>query len=168
VVFDEAASTDTTHGGGHVATVVVGPQVKKGYKSTALYQHQNLLRTMLDSLGVSTYPAAAATAKPMSDMFGASTGTNTTCTAAITGVTVCSPSSGATVGSPVHVTAAAKSSSASITAMRIYVDSVSQYLTHTSTIDTSLPLASGSHSMVLQAWDSTGAVYKTSVSVKVQ
>jgi acid phosphatase len=167
VVFDEAASTDTTHGGGHVAAVVVGPQVKRGYKSTALYQHQNMLRTMLAALGSSTYPAAAATATPMSDMFTTSSPT-TGCTAAITGVTVCSPSSGATVGSPVHVTAAAKSSSASITAMRIYVDSVSQYLTHTSTIDTSLPLASGSHSMVVQAWDSTGAVYKTSVSVKVQ
>jgi hypothetical protein len=51
--------------------------------------------------------------------------------------------------------------------MRIYVDSVSQYLTHTSSIDTSLSLASGSHYMVVQAWDATGAVYKSSLKIQV-
>ena len=166
VVFDEAASTDTTHGGGHVAAVVVGSNVRKGYRSTTLYQHQSMLRTILTALGSSTFPAAAATATPMSDMFGATSST-TTCTATINGVTVCSPAGGTTVASPVHVRAAAKSSLASITAMRIYVDSVSQYLTHTSSIDTSLSLASGSHYMVVQAWDATGAVYKSSLKIQV-
>ncbi len=166
VVFDESWSTDTAHGGGHVAAVMVGPRVKKGYKSTALYQHQNMLRTMLAALGSSTYPGAAATATPMSDMF-TSTSSTASCTATINGVTVCSPTSGSTVASPVHVTAAAKSSLASITAMRIYIDNVSQYLTHTSAIDTSLSIASGTHSMVVQAWDATGAVYKSSLKIQV-
>jgi len=40
IVFDEALTSDATHGGGHVAAVMVGPGVKKGFKSTALYQHQ--------------------------------------------------------------------------------------------------------------------------------
>jgi hypothetical protein len=166
IVFDEAYSGDTSHGGGHVAAVMVGPQIKKGYRSSTLYQHQNMLRTLLQSLGVRSYPAAASTAAPMSDMFTTSS-SKTICTAANNGVTVCSPVSGSSVASPVHVTAAAKSSLASITAMRIYVDNVSHYLTHTSSIDTSLTLASGSHSMVVQAWDAKGTVYKTGLKIQV-
>jgi phosphatidylinositol-3-phosphatase len=38
IVFDEGFSTDTAHGGGHVAAVVVGPKVRKGFKSAAFYQ----------------------------------------------------------------------------------------------------------------------------------
>jgi hypothetical protein len=91
----------------------------------------------------------------------------TGCAASTTGVTVCSPAAGATTGSPVHVTAAAKSA-APITAMRIYVDNVSKYLVNASTIDTSLSIASGTHSLVVQAWDSTGAVFKTPLTIHVQ
>jgi len=69
IVFDESAESDTAHGGGHVAAVVIGPHVKPGFKSTALYQHQNVLRTALQAIGVSSYPGAAASASPMKDMF---------------------------------------------------------------------------------------------------
>jgi acid phosphatase len=65
IVFDESFSTDTAHGGGHVAAVVIGPKVKAGFKSTAFYQHQNILRTVLDALGVRTYPGSAAGAVDM-------------------------------------------------------------------------------------------------------
>jgi phospholipase C len=69
IVFDEGFNTDTAHGGGHVAAVVIGPKVKRGFKSATFYQHQNVLRTTLQLLGVKTFPGAAATAKPMSDLF---------------------------------------------------------------------------------------------------
>ena len=69
ITFDESVDTDTAHGGGQVATVVIGPKAKLGYQSSTLYQHQNLLRTMLTALGVSTFPAASATATPMADFF---------------------------------------------------------------------------------------------------
>jgi len=69
IVFDESAVSDTVHGGGHVAAVVIGPHVKRGFKSTALYQHQNVLRTALQAIGVSSYPGAAAGATPMKDLF---------------------------------------------------------------------------------------------------
>lgn len=69
IVFDESFSSDTAHGGGHIAAVVVGPKVKRGYKSTFLYQHQSLLKTVLKALGVGSYPGAAATAPAMSDFF---------------------------------------------------------------------------------------------------
>jgi len=74
------------------------------------------------------------------------------------GVTVQSPSA-TSVSSPVHFVATA-SSTHPITAMRIYVDGVSVFQTASASLDTSLPLASGQHSTVVQAWDSTGAVFK--------
>jgi phospholipase C len=71
VDFDEAATSDTTHGGGHVASVFWGPIVKVGYTQTSvtLYQHQSMLRTVMDVLGLPNPPAAAATAPPMSEFF---------------------------------------------------------------------------------------------------
>jgi hypothetical protein len=71
VDFDEAVTSDTTHGGGHVAPVFWGPIVKVGYTqtSTTLYQHQSVLRAVMDVLGLPNPPGAAATAPPMSEFF---------------------------------------------------------------------------------------------------
>jgi hypothetical protein len=165
IVFDEGFSTDTAHGGGHVAAVAVGPGVKKGFKSTTFYQHQNVLRTTLDVLGVHTYPGIGGSSADMTDMFGAAPAPSG-CTASITGVTVCSPAAGSTVASPVHFVASAKSTHP-ITAMRIYVDGVSKFTVDASSLNTSLALASGTHSVVVQAWDSSGTVFKTPLSIHV-
>lgn len=63
IVFDESAS-DNTNGGGRVACSLIGPAVKRGFQSTALYQHENLLRTCCDFLGISA-PGAGANAPSM-------------------------------------------------------------------------------------------------------
>jgi len=170
ILFDESFSTDTAHGGGHVAALMLGPNVKKGYKSTALYQHQNLLRTVMDALGMKTYPGAAATAADMADVFSGSptaAPAPSGCTAIVNGVTVCSPATGSTVASPVHFVAAAESTHP-ITAMRIYVDNISKFTVNASSLDTSVALATGTHSVVVQAWDSSGAVFKTPLTIHVQ
>lgn len=86
--------------------------------------------------------------------------------ASFAGVTVSSPSAGSTSGSPVHFVASATSTHP-ITAMRIYVDSVSVYLISASKLDTSLAVTAGTHSVVVQAWDSTGAVFKTPLTLLV-
>jgi hypothetical protein len=90
------------------------------------------------------------------------------CLAAISfaGVTVTSPSNGTTSSSPVHFVASASSSNP-ITAMRIYVDSSSVYSTSSNRIDTYLAMSGGGHYVVVQAWDSTGAVFKTPISLTV-
>lgn len=168
IVFDEGFSTDTAHGGGHVVALAVGPGVAKGAKSTAFYQHQSVLRTTLDALGANNNLGAAASAPAMADLFGKS---NTPpppsgCTAGSVGVTVCSPTAGSTVASPVHFVAAAKSTHA-ITTMRIYVDNVAKFTVSASSLNTSLALATGTHSVVVQAWDSTGAVFKTPLTIHV-
>jgi acid phosphatase len=69
IVFDESTTFDSAHGGGRVSMVMIGPRVKKAFKSAHLYQHQNLLRTALDALQVHSYPGAAGKAAGMTDMF---------------------------------------------------------------------------------------------------
>ena len=69
ITFDEAQATDFTDGGGQVATVLVGPHVKSAFRSGVMYQHQSLLRTILQLLKVSDIPGAAANANAMADFF---------------------------------------------------------------------------------------------------
>ncbi len=68
VTFDESEN-DNTDGGGHVATVLVGTNVRPGYQAANSYQHQSLLRLMLESQGVSTLPNAAAGAPGMAEIW---------------------------------------------------------------------------------------------------
>lgn len=80
ITFDESRDTDCRPnptcghlpgnvGGGRIATVIIGPQVKQGYRSATPYMEENVLRTILDLLGISGGPGASATAKPMADIF---------------------------------------------------------------------------------------------------
>jgi hypothetical protein len=81
-------------------------------------------------------------------------------------VTISSPTNGESVTSPVNFVASA-TSSAPITAMRIYVDGASTYTTYSSSLNVPIAIASGSHYVVVQAWDSTGAVFKSAVTITV-
>ena len=71
VDFDEAATGDSEHGGGHVSPVLWGPNIKVGYTqtSTTVYQHESMLRTIMEALGLSDPPGAAASAPSMSEFF---------------------------------------------------------------------------------------------------
>jgi hypothetical protein len=87
-------------------------------------------------------------------------------TAAFAGVTVSSPAPGSTIGSPVQFVASA-SSGRPITAMRIYVDDQSVFSNHSNNLNTSIPMADGAHRVVVQAWDSSGAVFKFPETITV-
>jgi phosphatidylinositol-3-phosphatase len=69
IVFDESVGSDTAHGGGHVAAVVIGPKVKPGSKTATLYQHQNTLKTLMQALGLKTFPGAAGSAQAITGVF---------------------------------------------------------------------------------------------------
>ena len=69
ILFDEASTSDTTHGGGHVATLIISAKAKPGFQSTTLYQHQSVLRLILEGLGVSNLPGASGTAPEMGAFF---------------------------------------------------------------------------------------------------
>ena len=67
--WDESVVADTANGGGHVATILIGDAVRKGYQSTQTYQHESTLRLTMQLLRVSDYPGAAATAPDMTEFF---------------------------------------------------------------------------------------------------
>src|SRR5262249_47418814 len=69
IVFDEASDSDSAHGGGHVAAVIVSPVAKTGFQSSTFYQHQSTLRLILDGLGISNYLGASAQAPNMAEFF---------------------------------------------------------------------------------------------------
>jgi len=69
--WDEAQTSDLRHGGGRVAQVFAGPNVKPGYHSPHFYQQPSILRTMLEALGIDQFPGASAAAPSMTDFFKA-------------------------------------------------------------------------------------------------
>jgi acid phosphatase len=69
VVFDESAN-DNTSGGGRVVASFISPAFSKAaYQSSTFYQHESVLRLMLEGLGIHTLPGAAATAPAMWEFF---------------------------------------------------------------------------------------------------
>ncbi|MCU1296312.1 MAG: hypothetical protein JWO91_590 [Acidobacteriaceae bacterium] len=85
-------------------------------------------------------------------------------------VTVQSPGSGASVGSPVNYVASASSPGCAkgIAAMRIYTASgVIAYTIDSSSLNTNINLPIGSYNSVVQAWDKCGGVGKTAVKINV-
>ncbi len=86
--------------------------------------------------------------------------------ASFAGISVSSPVSGTSVGSPVHVVATVVSTNP-IASMKVYVDNNLAYSTKSAKIDTYVSMASGTHSVVIQSWDSAGAVQKSALTISV-
>ena len=91
IVFDESIDSDTAGGGGQIATVVISPRVKPGYRAATFYQHQSVLRMTAEALGLTSFPGAASTAPNMLEFFDTSTSPAPT-------VSAVSPNSGTTNG----------------------------------------------------------------------
>jgi len=81
-------------------------------------------------------------------------------------VTVSSPANNATVGSPIPLVASASGPNP-ITAMQLYLDDQLQFTVNAASINTQVAANVGTHNLVVQAWDTTGAVYKQPVTVNV-
>ena len=69
ITFDEGDQSDLQHGGGQVATVIVSSAGKPGYQSKTFYQHQSVLRLVLASSGVNSFPGLGGTAPDMTEFF---------------------------------------------------------------------------------------------------
>jgi len=161
---NRCSATVLTGCGGHILVAMVGPQIKAGFKSTTTYHHPSVLRTMLEALGTTAnFPSAANTAPDMREFFVGNTGP----TASTGVVTVSSPTSSTVTGPSVSLAASAAASNP-ITFMRIYVDSVSVASASTSKIAVTVSMSKATHSVVFQAWDSKGNVYKTPKTITVQ
>lgn len=161
---NRCSATVLTGCGGHILVAMIGPQVKAGYKSTTNYHHESVLRTMLEALGTTAnFPSAANTAPDMREFF-VGNGVPT----ATTGVVQVSSPTSSTVTGPSVSLAASASGPNPITFMRIYVDSVSVASASTNKIAATVSMSKATHSVVYQAWDSKGNVYKTAKTITVQ
>lgn len=93
--WDEGNAADTVNGGGRLAVTLVGPTIKPGFRSTTMYRHENVLRTIAEGLGLG-FPGASIYVPSMAEFFGANTTpgsitghvTDSSTGAAISGATV--------------------------------------------------------------------------------
>ena len=81
-------------------------------------------------------------------------------------VTICQPTDGATVSSPVRVVAGATSSSP-VKFLQVYVDGAKVYQVNGAQLDTALPMAAGTRRVTVQAKDANGLVFKKGVVITV-
>jgi phosphatidylinositol-3-phosphatase len=161
---NRCSATVLTGCGGHIVVAMIGPQIKAGYKSVTTYHHPSVLRTMLEALGTtSNFPAAASTAPDMREFFVGNTGT----AASVGSVQISSPTTSTVTGPSVSLAASATATNP-ITFMRIYVDNVSVASASTSKIAATVSMSKATHSVVFQAWDSKGNVYKAARTITVQ
>ncbi len=88
---------------------------------------------------------------------------------AFAGVTVSSPTSGATVGSPVHYVATATTTTCSkgVASMGIYVDNQLKYVVNGTSLNTSMTFSPGSYNTVVEEWDYCGGASYTPIAINV-
>jgi hypothetical protein len=82
-------------------------------------------------------------------------------------VTICAPTANLTVASPLQVTAATTDTNPVIL-LQIYIDGAAVYTVKASSLQASIPLKTGAHRLTVQAKDSTGMIFKQTMSLTVQ
>lgn len=125
---------------GQVFTGLIGPNVKSAFVSNVAYKHENILRTMLDSLGIHTYPGLSATASDMTDFFRSNAG----------GVAIDSPANTSIQGTSVLVKATASELGSSIDHMEVWDNGAKLANVFASTVNQAFTLSAGSHQMTVQ------------------
>ncbi len=81
-------------------------------------------------------------------------------------LSVSSPTGGTTTTSPVHFVASA-SSGYKVSSYMIYVDNKAVYTGYSTTLDTYVSMTTGSHSIAVKSWDSSGALAAKTFSLTV-
>ena len=127
-------------GQGQVYTALIGPNIKSHYVSGSYYQHENTLKTMLQALGITTYPGDSANASAMSDFFRSNAGA----------VAINSPPNMSVQGTTVVVKAAASELGSTIDHMEVWDNGVKLGNVFSSTVNQKFALAAGNHQMTVQ------------------
>jgi hypothetical protein len=83
------------------------------------------------------------------------------------GVHICAPAQGATVNSPVAISAAANGGTAKISAMKAYIDNKLVASSSSGTISGSAAEAVGTHKLVINAWNTAGKLFQSSATFTV-
>lgn len=123
----------------------------------------------ISSSGLYTAPSTGGTytvkATSAADSTKSASATVTVPAASGVQVSVQSPTTGATLSSPVLFAAAARSAYP-ITGFVVYANNQNVYQTNNSTLNGSASLAAGTYTVLIRAWDSTGA-YGTSPAISI-
>jgi hypothetical protein len=149
--------------GGRTATLVIGPQVKPGYKSTITYHNENILKTVCAAMGLSTCPGAAQDAAPMADFFGSSGGPSHH------GLQIISPAPNETIsGSTLHIVAHAGESVA-VSQVQAWDNGVKLGWYAGADVNQYLDVTPGSHVLTILDLDSNfNIIHQSSVSYFAQ
>lgn len=93
-----------------------------------------------------------------------------TCAASPSSMNVCSPTQNEITTTSVHIFANADSQAAQITAVQVYIDGSLKYndTSGATYVDTSMTVTTGSHSIVVKAWDANGHNYSESRNITAQ
>jgi FG-GAP-like repeat len=83
------------------------------------------------------------------------------------GIHICAPAQGATVTSPVAISAAANGGTAKISAMKAYIDGKQVAASTSGTISGSAAEAVGTHNLTVNAWNTIGKLFQSVVTFTV-
>jgi Phosphoesterase family len=148
--IDNRCSATVAQGcGGRTATLVIGPRVKPGYRSTITYRNENVLKTVCAAMGLSPCPGAAQNAAPMADFFKSTYGSGTPSNS----IVISAPGNGSTIVGAVHLIANA-SESQTVNQAQVWDNGLKLgvYGTH---IDHIYNLAPGKHTNIVLDLDSS-------------
>jgi phosphatidylinositol-3-phosphatase len=161
---DNRCSATVEHGcGGRTPTLVIGPQVKHGYKSTTTYHNQSVLKTVCVAMGLSPCPGAAQDAAPMAEFFKSDNGPDSPSD----GIVVSTPGNGAIVAGAVHLIANA-SESQSVSQTEVW-DNGTKLGVYGAEIDATYNMAPGKHITTVIDLDSASrAIHQSTVTYSVQ
>jgi PKD repeat protein len=133
------ASTVISFGDGSSASAV---SASHQYKLAGTY---TVKATVTDNMGASSTASATVVVKPPF-------------------VTITSPTFTSTTSTSIRATGTA-SSGYPVVATQVYLDGALKFQSSTATADTTLSIAVGTHQIVIQGWDSSGATFKSAVTV---
>jgi PKD repeat protein len=123
-------------------TVVAAVSASHQYKSAGSY---TLTAAVTDNTGAASTMSKTVTVNPQF-------------------VTIASPTFTSTTSSSINVSGTGFSGYG-VTAMQVYLDGSLKAQVSASTINTAVSLAKGTHTLTVQGWDKSGAVFKKSMSV---
>ena len=170
IVWDEGtlstdnrcSATDSTGCGGRTANLVIGPQIKSGYKSTITYHNESVLKTICAAMGLSPCPGAAANAVPMADFFKTS-GSGSPANSVI----ISTPGNGSVETGPVRLIATA-SESKTVSQTQVW-DNGRKLGVYGTDIDAVFNLEPGTHTTTVVDYDSSfNAIHQASVTHNVE